>query len=123
MNIPVSLLTPGFVIVPGQHGLSLVSRRFADPIGNQQSAGWLTDMAACPTRDRLTVERHLQKALQHVIVGKRLIDKQRNIVATLEACGRPTRTARKLLGKFEAIQAMHVADRDRLIDELTRCGD
>lgn len=80
-------------------------------------------MAGCPGRDRPTVERHLQRAVQHVAVGERLIDQQRTIIAALDAEGRPTDTARKLLGKFEALQAMHIADRDRLAAELQRCAD
>ena len=78
-------------------------------------------MAGCPARDRSTIERHLQKTLQHVSVGATLIDRQRTIVATLADHRRPSDTARKLLEELEAIQAMHMAQRDRLIDELARC--
>ena len=72
------------------------------------------------TRDRLTVERHLRQAVQHVAAGQRLVDGQRALLATLEEHGHSTNIARKLLVQFEAVQAMHVADRDRLVDELAR---
>ncbi|SEP50748.1 hypothetical protein SAMN02990966_07754 [Rhodospirillales bacterium URHD0017] len=75
------------------------------------------------TLSRPTVERHLRIALQHVAVGERLIDRQRALVMTLEEHGHPTRIARKLLTQFEDVQAMHVADRDRLVDELARRAD
>lgn len=73
-------------------------------------------------RNRPTVERHLKQTLRHVAVGQRLIDRQRAVVATLDAHGRPTGIARKLLRQFEDVQAMHIADRDRLVDELSRCA-
>ena len=69
------------------------------------------------------VERHLRLALQHVAVGERLIDKQLALLMTLEEHGHPTQVARKLLAQFEDVQAMHVADRDRLVDELAQCAD
>jgi hypothetical protein len=80
-------------------------------------------MPASRTRSRPTVERHLRNALQHVAVGERLIDRQRAVLVTLEEHGRPTQVARKLLAQFEDVQAMHVADRDRLVHELARCAD
>ena len=80
-------------------------------------------MSGSRTRGRPTVERHLQSALQHVAVGQRLVDKQRALLATLEEHGHSTRVAGKLLAQFEEVQAMHVADRDRLVGELARCAD
>ena len=80
-------------------------------------------MARCPTRDRPTIERHLQSTLRHVSVGATLIDRQRTIVATLAAHRRSSDTARKLLDELEALQDMHVAQRDRLIDELAQSDD
>lgn len=80
-------------------------------------------MSGRQTRDRPTVERHLHKALRHVATGQRLVDKQRVLLATLEEHGHATHIARKLLLQFENVQAMHVTDRDRLVDELARCAD
>lgn len=80
-------------------------------------------MSGHQARDRSTVERHLQKALQHVATGQRLVDKQRALLATLEEHGHATHIARKLLLQFENVQAMHFVDRDRLVDELARWPD
>lgn len=49
--------------------------------------------------------------------------RQREIVAELERDGHDVSEARKLLVQFEELQAMHVADRDRLIDELAAAAD
>ena len=69
------------------------------------------------------LERYLRKALQHVAVGQRLVDRQRALLATLEEHGHATHNARKLLHQFEDVQAMHVADCDRLVDELAQCAE
>jgi len=74
-------------------------------------------------RARPTIERNLRMALEHVAAGQRLVDRQRTLLTTLAAHGHSTRMAKQLLLQFESAQAMHVADRDRLIDELARCVD
>ena len=68
------------------------------------------------------IQRHLRQARDHVASGEKLVEKQRAIVAKLAADGHRTDTARRLLGQLEEVQAMHIADRDRLIDELARCA-
>ena len=74
-------------------------------------------------RDRPTVERQLRMALQHVATGQRLVARQRALLTTLEAHGHSTQMTEKLLQQLESAQAMHVADRDRLVDELARFID
>lgn len=61
--------------------------------------------------------------MRHVATGQQLVDKQRAIVATLESHGHATATAKKLLSQFQGFQAMHIADRDRLMEELARCAE
>jgi hypothetical protein len=62
-------------------------------------------------------ERQLTEAVAHVALGERTIARQRRMIARLESDGRDSTTARELLAKFEDAQAMHVADRDRLVGE------
>lgn len=62
----------------------------------------------------------MRTALQRVAAAQRLVDRQHALLATLQAHGHATGTARKLLSQFEDLQALHVATRDRLIEELAR---
>jgi len=71
--------------------------------------------------DRKMLEQHLVLARQHVKAGARHIARQREIVEELNN-GRHddlTAEARRLLHQFEELQAQHIADRDRIIRELT----
>lgn len=63
---------------------------------------------------------HLKQAERHVADGARHVERQREIVAELEADGHgaAARQAAALLVQFEEVQALLVADRDRLIKEL-----
>ena len=60
-------------------------------------------------------------ALQHVAAGQGLVERQRALLATLEEHGHSTEMAKKLLLQFENAQIMHIADRDRLLEELAHC--
>lgn len=57
---------------------------------------------------------HLVMADRHVATGNRVVTRQRQ----LETDGHDTREALALLARFEDLLALHVADRDRMIDEL-----
>lgn len=70
--------------------------------------------------DRRTIERRLRIAQRHVATGERLIDAQRAVLAQLARDGHRTETARRLLAHFEEIQAMYLAERDRLSRELPK---
>jgi hypothetical protein len=52
--------------------------------------------------------------------AKRNVANQRKLLASLEADGHTERAAgaQCLLGQFEELQALHIADRDRLRKEL-----
>lgn len=65
---------------------------------------------------------HLAIAERHVASGNRVVTRQRRLVSKLEADGHDTREAQALLARFEDLQALHIADRDRLIDELKSSG-
>ena len=70
--------------------------------------------------DRATLEDHLAQAECHVIDGEQHVTRQRELVARLEQDGDTAvaSEARELLAQFVEMQAMHVADRDRLRREL-----
>jgi len=68
--------------------------------------------------NRLMCEQRLAEAEEHVSLGEKHVQIQRNKVAELEQDGHDTVTARKLLATFEDVQNMHVADRDRLRKKL-----
>ena len=64
------------------------------------------------------LQDHLAQAECHVAEGERNIARQREIVAQLECDGHDADQAARLLRSFEELQALHVADRDRLRKEL-----
>lgn len=68
--------------------------------------------------DRLTVLNNLSTTERLVTQGEAHLESQRRIIARLERDGHPTEKARKLLRLFEETQALRVADRDRLREEL-----
>ena len=72
--------------------------------------------------DRTVLLNHLALAEQHVAQGERHLSRQREIIAETEAAGRDSALARELLHTFEATQATHMADRDRLLRELSQAS-
>lgn len=68
--------------------------------------------------NRQMIVDHLAQAERHVSEGERHLASQRRIVAELERDGHPVEQARELLRLFEDTQAMHIADRDRLREDL-----
>lgn len=68
--------------------------------------------------DRTIVEHHLAQAERHVAEGENHIARQRQIIDELASGGHDLKAARDLLAKFEDVQTLHVADRDRLRAEL-----
>jgi hypothetical protein len=54
----------------------------------------------------------------HIALGERHIVRQRKLVVELEQKGCDTAEAKRLLASFEELQAMHIADRDRLRRQL-----
>jgi hypothetical protein len=70
--------------------------------------------------DRSTVLKHLEMARRHVAMGEENIARLREIIARLERGGHDTSTTTELLARFEEIQRLHLADRDRLENELAQ---
>jgi hypothetical protein len=68
--------------------------------------------------DRVTLLDHLALALRNVAQAEMHIAQQRANIATLERLDLDTWAAKAALLQFEELQAMHVADRDRLKKEL-----
>ena len=69
------------------------------------------------------VERHLKAAVRHLVIGEMCIARQRAVIARLEndtGHEELRREAFRLLARFQKIQALHLADRDRLICNLDR---
>ena len=68
--------------------------------------------------DRDTLKRHLTKVEEQVAIGAQNVAQQRELVAELERDGYDATQAKKMLEQFLEQQALHIADRDRLIKEL-----
>jgi hypothetical protein len=68
--------------------------------------------------DRKTLVRHLAQAERHVAAGQHHLERQRRVVAKRQREGFDDREAMDLLMEFERLQAIHVADRNRLRLEL-----
>jgi hypothetical protein len=64
------------------------------------------------------LEEHLLLAEEHIATGKRNIAKQRSIIHELERDGHDTAMAKMLLAQFEELEALHMADRNRIMAEL-----
>jgi len=72
--------------------------------------------------DREMLQNELEMAERHVLEGEHHVARQREIVAELARDGHNTSKAAILLRTFEDLQAIHVADRDRLRKELAAPG-
>jgi hypothetical protein len=71
--------------------------------------------------DPAMIRRHLELAQRHVVEGERHIARQRETVRKLELRNPDSvtlRIARGLLQEVERAQKVHVADRDRLREQL-----
>ena len=69
--------------------------------------------------DRPPYEKHLAMAQKHIAMDESHIARQRELVKKLEPYGPVSEQAKALLAQFEALHAMHIADRNRLIQELS----
>jgi hypothetical protein len=68
--------------------------------------------------DRALILQHLADSERHVAEGERHIADQRARIAEAERAGQDAKLAKELLRTLEATQALHLADRDRLREEL-----
>ena len=69
--------------------------------------------------DRDTLKRHLTKVEEQAAIVAQNVARQRELVAELERDGYDATQAKKMLEQFLEQQALHIADRDRLIKELS----
>ena len=69
--------------------------------------------------DRDTLKRHLTNVEDQVAITAQNVARQRELVAELERDGYDATQAKKMLEQFLEQQALHIADRDRLIKELS----
>jgi hypothetical protein len=69
--------------------------------------------------DREMLKRHLALAEEHIATGEKNIARQRDLIAQLERDGHDTASARTFLREFEQLQALHIAERERLLSELS----
>jgi hypothetical protein len=68
--------------------------------------------------DRAVLLQHLEQAQRHIADGQRHIARQREIVSEVERSGLDSKDARRSLVLFEEMQALHVANRNRLVETL-----
>jgi len=61
---------------------------------------------------------HLAMADRHIATGNRVVTSQRELISELEADGHDTEKALALLARFEDSLELHLAVRDRLIDQV-----
>jgi len=64
------------------------------------------------------IRDHLAMAERHVASGNRVIMRQKELITELDTDGHDVTEAIALLIRFEDLLALHLADRDRLADEL-----
>jgi hypothetical protein len=72
---------------------------------------------------KATIQEHLALAREHIEQGEKSIERQRRVVADLQNDGHAASQACKLLTQFQELQALHIADRDRLERELADNAD
>lgn len=68
------------------------------------------------------LRKHLARAERHVAEGAGHLARQRALMRKLKRDGHGTRAAGLFFSSLEAIQALHVADRDRIRAELARAA-
>ena len=66
------------------------------------------------------IAEHLAKAEENAVDGAKQVERQRALLVELERDGHDTRLARDLLARLEALQRLHIEDRDRLRAELEK---
>jgi hypothetical protein len=83
--------------------------------GAQRAAGSLVRS----TRLRRAKPKYLAHVEKHVVEGELRVRQQRELVAMQAARGGDTSLSERLLARFEEVLALHIADRHRLIKELS----
>jgi hypothetical protein len=68
--------------------------------------------------DQAILKNDLARAERHIIASEHHVARQRQVVAERQQEGFDARDARRLLGLFEQLLTLHIADRNRLRKEL-----
>jgi hypothetical protein len=68
--------------------------------------------------DRALLIGYLRAAEEQIANGERQIARHSDLISTLQRAGHDTTSAIALLGELKQAQIQHVAERDRLRDEL-----
>jgi hypothetical protein len=68
--------------------------------------------------DHIATIEQLAEAEDHVARGERHIARQRRLIADMERDGKDTFEEKGLLSTLQEIQALHIAERDRLVTIL-----
>ena len=76
-------------------------------------------MSQRPVFDRDMLKRHLRQAEEHIAKGEKNIARQWELIAKLERDKHDTAQARAILDQFQELQAMHLAERERILRELS----
>jgi hypothetical protein len=71
-----------------------------------------------PTTERAILEDRLAQAERHVAAGEEHINRQRRVVSERRRQRLDAREAMVVLMQFESLQDKHVAERDRLRNEV-----
>jgi hypothetical protein len=79
-------------------------------------------MSAKSDVDRIVLMEQLASATRQVDDGRELVSRQRDRIYTLGKAGRDTALAELVLARLEASQALRVAGRQRLQDQLAALG-
>jgi hypothetical protein len=72
---------------------------------------------------RTNLKERLAQAQARVAKGARRVERQRRVVAELEASDRSADLAKSLLVHLENLQVLHVVSRDRLLRDWARISD
>jgi hypothetical protein len=67
---------------------------------------------------RNMLRQQLARAERHVAEGHEILERQRQLITRMHELGLDTTEYAGRLARFEATQAAHIADRDRLMQEL-----
>jgi hypothetical protein len=73
--------------------------------------------------NRSATWKYLSRANQSLVDTEQQISWQRQLIFQLEAQGKDASKARDVLSRFEAMQKLRLAKRDRLLDELSEDPD
>ncbi len=97
---------------------SLTTSRALNRFHGQKNRPWRRCRLVSCGMDRTKLQRQLELAATHIARGEEHIARQHQLIWELERDKQDTTEAWCLLTELEAAQALHIVDRDRLINKL-----